>query len=48
MINPEPEHFVGQLGPISRAETALAAGSGLTAVVLHGAAGVSKSPWALC
>jgi tetratricopeptide (TPR) repeat protein len=44
---PEPERFVGRAQAMARASTALASGSGQTAVLLHGMAGSGKTACAL-
>lgn len=44
---PEPERFVGRVGPMSRASVALAPRSGKTVVLFHGMAGAGKTSCAL-
>jgi tetratricopeptide (TPR) repeat protein len=44
---PEPERFVGRVGPMSRASAALAPQSGKTGVLFHGMAGAGKTACAL-
>jgi len=44
---PEPERFVGRVGPMSRASAALAPQSGQTGVLFHGMAGAGKTACAL-
>ena len=44
---PEPEHFVGRVGPMARASAAMAPQSGRTGVLFHGMAGAGKTACAL-
>jgi len=44
---PEPERFVGRVGPMSRASAALAPHSGQTGILFHGMAGAGKTACAL-
>src|SRR5262249_17412098 len=44
---PQPERFVGRVGPMTRAATALAPGSGRSGVLFHGMAGAGKTACAL-
>jgi len=44
---PQPERFVGRVGPMTRATTALAPRSGRVGVLLHGMAGGGKTACAL-
>jgi len=44
---PEPERFVGRVGPMSRASAALAPQSGQTGILFHGMAGAGKTACAL-
>jgi len=44
---PEPERFVGRVGPMSRVSTAMAPESGVTGVLFHGMAGAGKTACAL-
>ncbi len=44
---PQPERFVGRVGPMTRATTALAPDSGRTGILFHGMAGAGKSACAL-
>jgi tetratricopeptide (TPR) repeat protein len=44
---PEPERFVGRVGPMSRASAALASQSDQTAILFHGMAGAGKTACAL-
>jgi hypothetical protein len=44
---PEPEHFVGRVGPMARASAAMASQSGTTGVLFHGMAGAGKTACAL-
>jgi tetratricopeptide (TPR) repeat protein len=43
----QPERFVGRVGPMTRAATALAPNSGRTGVLFHGMAGAGKTACAL-
>ncbi|MFC6088766.1 CHAT domain-containing protein [Saccharothrix lopnurensis] len=44
---PQPDRFVGRVGPMTRATTALAPGGGRAGVLFHGMAGVGKTACAL-
>jgi hypothetical protein len=44
---PQPERFVGRVGPMTRANAALAPRSGASGVLLHGMAGAGKTACAL-
>ncbi|MFT7834935.1 CHAT domain-containing protein [Saccharothrix sp. BKS2] len=44
---PQPDRFVGRVGPMTRATTALAPRSGRAGVLFHGMAGVGKTACAL-
>lgn len=44
---PEPERFVGRVGPMARASAAMAPESGKTGVIFHGMAGAGKTACAL-